>query len=74
MNGLLDGFDLQLLEPGKTYDVSPAFAAFLIEVAAAQLIPDESPALLTPLRDPPADPAASLAPVFKKSGFSDTET
>ncbi len=47
--GRLDGFDLSRFEVGQIYDVSSAFATFLIETGSGQLVADDTPALVVPL-------------------------
>ena len=59
VSGRLDGFALDQLEVGGTYDVGPALAVFLTEGGHAQLVADDWPARLAPL--PPPDDGAKSA-------------
>src|SRR5438132_2227410 len=75
LHGSIDGIQLDRFQQGLIYDVGPVLGALLLAEQWAEPIPDDSPALVTPLTnvatfsDPPpeskVDPLRSEAEALK---------
>ena len=60
LSGSIDGIQLDRFAPGCLYVVGTSLGSYLLAVGAAEPVIDESPALITPLRDQLAREPASL--------------